>query len=138
MLRFTSSRERRLWGWALVVVVGIYATLGVAQVWAEMLRDRNLLDAGFVVGMVLVVVAILVQGLRARPGGFEIGVALGVVGAYLILFLRLAIPEARSHLIEYSVVALLIHEALLERARPEGGVLRPALLALLATARGAN
>ena len=69
---------------------------------------------------------------KARPGGAEIAVALGVATTYLLVFFRMAIPE-RSHLIEYSVVAVFIYEALIERASHGRRVPLPALLAILAT-----
>ena len=133
MTLFSSNRERRLWVWTLAVVVAIYSTMGLAQTLAGALRDRGLLNAGFFLGMFLVLAAIVIQGLKTRPGGPEIGVALGVAGAYLIVLLRMAIPEERSHLIEYSVVALFIHAALAERASQGRRVPVPALLAVLAT-----
>lgn len=133
MVHFTSDRERRLWLWALAVVVAIYSTLGLAQTLAGALRDHNLISNAFWLGLLLVGAAIVVQGLRKRPGGTEIGVALGVTGAYLIALLRMAVPEERSHLIEYSVVALLVYEALMERARQGRRVPVPALLAIGAT-----
>ena len=45
----------------------------------------------------------------------------------------MSIPTERSHLIEYGVVALFIHEALTERASQGRRVPAPALLAVLAT-----
>ena len=131
---FTSERERCLWIWALVVLAAIYATLGLAQTLAGLLRDEGLISDAFWVGLLLLAAAVVVQGLKRRPGGLEIGVALGVAGAYLIAFLRLTIPEERSHLIEYSVVALLIYEALSERKRQGRRVPMPAVLAVAATA----
>ncbi len=130
---FTSKRERRLWAWTLAVVVAIYSTLGLARTLAGALRDRELIDASFGLGMLLIGAAIVLQAVKMRPGGAEIGVALGVVGAYLIVFLRMTSPEERTHLIEYAVVALLIHEALTERASQGRHVPAPALLAVLAT-----
>ena len=44
---FTSDRERRLWCWALAVVVAIYSTLGLAGTLAEVLRENNLMRAAF-------------------------------------------------------------------------------------------
>ena len=78
--------------------------------------------------------AVVIQGLKRRPDGTEIGVALGVAGAYLIAFLRRAVPEERTHLVEYTIVALIIHEALMERANQGRHVPVPPLLAILATA----
>ncbi|NNF57280.1 MAG: VanZ family protein [Rhodothermaceae bacterium] len=82
--------------------------------------------------MLLIGVAILTQGLRVRPGGREVGVGMGVAVVYFFMFFRMAIPE-RSHLIEYSVVAVLVYEALTERVSQGRRVPVPALLAILAT-----
>lgn len=131
---FVSDRERRLWLWTLAVVVAIYSTLGLARTLAGVLRDQDLQAVFFVLGMLLVMATIVALGLRTRPGGAEIGVVLGVAAAYLMIFLRMAIPEERTHLIEYGVVAAFIHEALKERASHGRHVPVPALLAILATA----
>lgn len=130
---FVSARERRLWAAAVAVVAVLFATLGLARQWADALRSEGLLAAVFWVGFLMILGAIAVQGLRRRPGRLEVGLALGVAGAYLIALLRLAIPEERTHLIEYSVVALLVYEALRERStsRP---VPMPGLLAIAITA----
>lgn len=133
MSLFSSARERRLWLWALVVVAAIYATLSVTPTLARLLRDRDLISNGFWLGMLLLGVGILVLALKVRPGGLEIGVALGVIGAYLIVLMRMTVPEERSHMIEYSIVAALIYEALKERKRNGRHVPKPALLAILIT-----
>lgn len=132
---FTSARERRLWLWTLAAVVAIYSTLGLTRTLAGALRDGGLLEASFVLGMLLVGATILTQGLKTRPGGAEIGVALGIAAVYLLVFVRMAIPvEERTHLIEYGVVAVFIYEALTERVSQGRRVPVPALLAVLATA----
>ena len=132
---FASERERRLWLWTLVVVVAIYSTLGLAGTLADELSDRDLLDSFFVFGFFLVLATIATQALKTRPRGLEIGVALGVAAAYLMVFVRMGIPlEERTHLIEYGVVAVFIHAALTERASQGRRVPVPALLAVLATA----
>ena len=84
--------------------------------------------------MILVGATIVTQGVKARPGGTEIAVALGVTAAYLMVFLRMAVLEERTHLIEYGVLGVFIHEALAERARQGRRVPLPPLLAILATA----
>ena len=134
MSRFASDRERRLWAWTAAVVVAIYSTLGLARTLAGVLREEGLLVAAFGLGMLLVGGTVLVMGLRRRPGGLEIGVALGVATAYYMVLVRMALPEERTHLIEYGVVAVLIHEALKERARGSRHVPAPALLAVVAAA----
>lgn len=136
MTLFASRRERRLWLWVLAVMVAIYATLGLAQRLAETLEERGLLD--FTVGlfllcMLLVGLTILTQGLRVRPGGAEVAVAVGVATAYLLVFTRMTIPTERSHLIEYSIVGVLIYEALTERRRRGRRVPLPPVLAVLIT-----
>ena len=132
MVRFISGRERRLWLWTLAVVVAIYSTLGLAGMVAGALGDDDLAAVFFVLGMLLVGATVVTQGLKARPGGAEIGVALGVAVVYLMVLFRMTIPE-RSHLIEYGVVAVFIYEALGERAAQGRRVPVPAVLAVLAT-----
>lgn len=136
MTLFSSRRERRLWLWVLAVIVAIYATLGLAQQWAAALEERGLLD--FTVGlfllcMLLVGLTILTQGLRVRPGGAEVAVFIGVATAYLLVLTRMTIPTERSHLIEYSIVGVLIHEALTERRGNGRHVPLPPVLAVLIT-----
>lgn len=54
----------------------------------------------------------------------EHNVALGAAFAYLVMFVRMGSPEERTHLIEYGIVAALIHQAFL-------GVLDEAIQAML-------
>ena len=63
----------------------------------------------------LVVISILFA--RRRPGRAEIAVGVGILIVYLMAWLRIGIgtAEERTHLFEYSLVAALVHEALLER-----------------------
>ncbi len=134
MVRFTSDRERRLWLWTLAALVAIYSTLGPARSLAAALRERNLLGVSFAIVVVLLVAVILIQWVKTRPGWAEIGVALGVVLTYLAVLARIETPEERTHLIEYGIVAALIHQALLERVRNGSPVPAPAALTVAATA----
>ncbi len=131
MSLFSSRRERRLWIWTLLVVAAIYSTLGLATAWAGLLQDSGLLSFFFVGAGLLIGSAVVTRGLRVRPGGLEIAVALGVAAVYGLVFVRMALETERSHLIEYGVVALLIYEALTERASQGRRVPAPALLAFL-------
>ena len=131
---FTSVRERRLWLWALAVVVAIYSTLGLAGSLAEVLREHNLLPAAVLSLMLLTVVAIVGSGLRRRPGRREIWVALGVTAVYAMAVVRMGgSMEERTHLFEYGIVAVLIYQALSERARNGRRVPVPAVLAVVMT-----
>lgn len=91
-----------------------------------------LISNGFWLGLWLIGLAITVLGLRMRPSLAEVGVAMGVAAVYLLLFLRMNLPEERSHIIEYTIVALLIYEALNERKSQGRPVRFPALYAILA------
>ncbi len=132
---FTSDRERRLWFWALAVVVVIYSTLGLAGTLAEVLRERDLLGTSWFVGFLLVMAAIVGSGLKRRPGRREVWVALGVTAVYGMAVARLGFsPEERTHLFEYGIVAVLIYQALSERSQNGRRVRAPAALALVVTA----
>lgn len=133
MSLFTTYRERRLWLWTFAIVVAIYSTLGLTGTLAGFLRKHGLMEASFIFGAFLIVATIVAQGLKARPGGTEIAVALGIAAAYLMVFVRMSITEERTHLIEYGLVGAFIHEALTERASQDRHVPMPALLAILAT-----
>ena len=51
-----------------------------------------------------------------------------------MVFVRIEIPMERTHIIEYGVVAVFIHQALMERVSQGGRVPVPAILAILAIA----
>ncbi len=70
--------------------MAIFSTLGLAPKLADVLRDRELLDAVFGLGMLLVVVTVVVLALKARPGGVKIGVMLGIAAAMATVALRRA------------------------------------------------
>lgn len=133
MSAFSSHRERYLWACTLAVVVAIYATLGLARRLADALNGSGVGEGLFILACLLVLAAVVTQALTRRPNGMEIGVALGVAAAYVLVFARMAVPTERSHLVEYGVVALLVHEALRERLRKGRRVPVPALVAVLAT-----
>lgn len=134
MGRFTSAREQRLWLWALAAVVAIYSTLGLARTLADELVERQLIDTAFFWAFLAILAAIVLVGLRVRPSGAELGVWVGVAAVYALVLLRIVLPEERSHVVEYGVVAIIVHEALVER-RANGGPLPvgPAPLALAIT-----
>ncbi|WP_428276748.1 VanZ family protein [Candidatus Palauibacter sp.] len=134
--RFSSNRERRLWLWALAVVVAIYTMADLVRTLADALRESGLIELTptmFSAGMLLIGVMILVQGLRERSRGVEVGFALGVAAIAVIGFARGIAAAERSHLIEYAVLALIIHEALVERKARGWRVPVPAVLAITVT-----
>ena len=130
---FSSARERRLWAWTFAVLVAIFSSLGLARTLADVLHNSGLDASLFLLGCFLVLATVVTEGLKTRPGGTEIGVALGVAAAYIMIFVRMASPVERSHLVEYGVVAVFIYEALLERASQGRRVSTPAFFAIMAT-----
>ncbi len=131
---FSTDRERRLWFGALAVTMAIYSTLGPARTLVDALRERNLLRVAFVLVVLLVLAAVVIQWLRRRPDWREIGVGLAVALAYGFVLLRIENPAERTHLFEYGIVAALVYQALLERVRHGRQVLWPAALTVAMTA----
>lgn len=127
--RFTSAYEKRLWLCAMAVFAAIYATLFVGTPLANRLIDQDVQAVFFVSGMLLVAASVIFHGLRTKPGKLELSILIGIIAVYSMLILRLGAPE-RSHLIEYSVLAIFIHKALVERSIRKKLILKPAILAL--------
>lgn len=132
MSLFTSSREKKLWLWVLVVIAAIFSTLFIGQPLFKLLANQNLQAAYFLLGMALVGATIIVHGLKTKSSKFEISLWLGLAGVYTMLFLRLGLPE-RSHLMEYSVLAVFIHKAISERINQGKRIPFPAFLSFLIT-----
>ena len=132
MIQFTSKREKRLWIWVLVIIIGIYSLIFIGKPLSGYLRDRAMLSNAFWIAIYLTLATVLWNGWKRKIGRWEIGVWLGVVAVYLLVLLRMAVPEERSHLIEYGVLAIFMHEALKERNRQGKSVKRPGLIAFLA------
>ena len=116
-----SKNERRLWIALAAVVAAIYSTLGLQRALAAALRDSGLLAPLFILSFAAVIAAIPLIALRLRLGGFQVGVVLGIVIAYLMVFVRMGISEERTHLIEYGVVGALSFAAFNERSGRAGG-----------------
>lgn len=131
MSLFSSDRERRLWSWVLIVVAAIWSTLGLAGTLVERLGARDQLDTAFVISFVVVLAAIAAGALQRRPGRRETWVALGIAAVYGMVVIRMGIPpQERTHLFEYGLVAVLIHQALCERRRSGRRVPVPAAAAV--------
>jgi hypothetical protein len=129
---FISSKEKRLWLYALIVLIAIFSTLALGRPLQKMLRDQNIQAVFFVLGMMLTGVTIIVHGLKVLPSKTEMAIWFGLAAVYIMFVFRLGAPE-RSHLMEYSVLAIFIHKALIERLSRKNQVLIPALLAFVTT-----
>ncbi len=129
---FHSKKEKYLWYLALLVVVVIFSSLFLGLPLLDLLDNQNIQAALFVAGMLLIAILIVYDGLRNNASHQLYGIYLGLFAVYLMLFLRLGLAE-RSHLIEYSVLALFIFRALSERFKNKATSLKPAVAAILIT-----
>ena len=111
---FKSNREKYLWCAVFLVCLAIFSTLFISSVIPSFFLDEDIQATVFGLGMLLICVFILGYGILKKTNQLEWIILLGIGTVYLLLFLRLGLPE-RSHLMEYSVLALLIHAALEER-----------------------
>lgn len=133
MALFATVRERRLWLWAVALASSIYLTLGLTGTLAQRTAEGDPLDVFlFFLVMGLLAMTVLAYGLKIRPRGTEVGVLLGIVLVFFMMFARMTLAE-RTHLIEYSVLAIFVREALHERRSGGRRIPSPGLLAILVT-----
>ncbi|MCP4974988.1 MAG: VanZ family protein [Maribacter sp.] len=127
---FTSKREKQLWLWAFVVFFGIFSTLFFGQPLAKLFSSQDVRAVIFVIVMLLVGTTILIHAIKTKPSKMELTILVGIIAVYTMFILRLGMPE-RSHLMEYSVLAIFIHKAILERKNQGKHISMPALIALV-------
>ncbi len=127
---WTSIKEKQYWFWALLIYITILSTLLIGQPLAIELQDQNVQAIFFLLGMVLVATAVIIHGLVNRPAKIEYAIIFGIIAVYIMFFFRLGAPE-RSHLIEYSVLAVLLHRAFMDHFKRTEKLIKPAFLALL-------
>ena len=114
---FTSRREKRLWLATLLIISAIYSTAVLARPISQFLREKQLLTPLYIFCLLLICLAILTQGFFRRPGKLDIGLAMGIIAVYLLVGIRMEIPEERTHLAEYSILAIFVYAAIKERMR---------------------
>ncbi|NND34497.1 MAG: VanZ family protein [Saprospiraceae bacterium] len=129
---FRTHKEKQLWFYVIIILVGIFSVLAIGRPLQEMLRDQNTQAVFFLIGMLLTAATIVIHGLKVRPGKVEWVIWLGLAAVYTMFIFRLGAPE-RSHVIEYSVLAVFILSALIERQGEKGKYLRPGLIAFVLT-----
>ena len=130
-VQITSKRERILWVFLCLSLAGLYGSIGFVQPISELL-DPQTIGLLFWIGLIMVLLSIVTQGFKIKPKGLEIWIGVGMIAVYIILGVRMFVPE-RSHLIEYSIVALIFYEIFRER-KSNGILLRsPVLAAILCT-----
>ncbi|MEP3836650.1 MAG: VanZ family protein [Algibacter sp.] len=129
---FKSSREKHLWFWALVVLIGIFTTLFIGKPLAQFFGNQNVQIIVFLIGILLTGIAIIINAIKIKPSKIELSLWFGIVAVYIMVFLRLGLPE-RSHLFEYSILTIIIHKALIERKNQGVQIHKPALISFIIT-----
>ena len=127
MNTFTSNKERQLWILVGVVLMAIALTLFLSGRIINFLGNQDIQAMIFVFGMILTAMALIFNAFRSKASVRQLAVWIGIAAVYVMLFLRLGLAE-RSHLMEYSILAMLIHQALLERRQNGKKVFNPAVL----------
>lgn len=131
---FTSTRERRLWAWALTLLAAIYLAAFLAGSLVEAFGSQGLIGVFFAVGVGLAVAAVVGIALDRRPRTM-LWVAIGVAASYVMIPVRSGVSALeRTHLFEYGLLAVLLYEALVERRRNKATVRWPALGAVVVAA----
>ncbi len=133
MFRFTSPRERRLWTLVLALVIALAASAVFAGRLVRMLGEHDLLEVAFAAGFLTVIASVIGLSLHTRPRASDVWIAIGAIAVFAMIVVRLGIgPIERTHLFEYGLLAVVLHEALEERSKTRP-VPSPAVLAMLLT-----
>ena len=115
MARFRTSRERRLWLLAAILVLFVYGSAYFVQFLLDALRARGALEATIWGAFGLAAAAGLGAVAHARPGRWEIALLAAAAGVYLLWLRQLHIIQERIHLIQYGALGGLAYAALRER-----------------------
>lgn len=116
MLRFYSPIEKRLWLCTALVLGAILTSLFLDRRVQRLILEQQLQAYLFVLGLALTGIATLWYGLKSKESNMFWLVGIGLAAVYSMFLFRLGAAE-RSHMIEYSVLALLLHAVLAERSR---------------------
>lgn len=111
---FTSIKEKTLWSFSLTIFIAIFSGLIIGNPLLEILNDQHIRAGVFLLGMILTGICILLYGIITKPKIIQLILVLAIITVYILFFLRLGLPE-RTHLIEYGLLSLSIHQALSER-----------------------
>lgn len=132
-IKFTSPRERKLWSWAFVVFIAIYATLFLGGQLIDFMVDRRILEQSTFYLFLVLVLAFVFSGLKRSGKRVTYWLYAGVIAVYGMALLRMGLTTAeRSHMFEYGLLSLLIYEALIERRLNGVNVKMPVLTSIIA------
>lgn len=130
---FSSEREKRLWLWALIVLMAIYSSLAFAGALVDQLTSLNMLAPAFFTGFIIVLLTIIIIALFEGAAWTSIVYYQALLAVVLIVVVRMGIPPVeRTHLFEYGLLAFLLYKAFAERYAGYAP-LRAAIIAVLIT-----
>ena len=111
---FKSKNEKLYWIGCLAVLLTILTSLFLPHSAQLYFLSQDVQAILFVSGMFLVTVSVLRYGTRNTKDHLKTALILCGTTILLMVIFRLGAPE-RSHLMEYTILTLLIHLALTER-----------------------
>jgi len=115
---FLTETEQKYWFATLVVLLGIYSTLGLAGQFASFFIERALFDLLFILGFLLTGLVVIGFGVRKKSSLTEWLLYLTMFVIVIMIFTRSGVSLAeRTHLFEYGLVGVLIFKALQERGK---------------------
>ncbi len=130
-MSFSSRKEKGFWISAVIVVLLIFSTMFYAPILRNWVSEYHMLQGLFVVAFFMVVIMLVLYAIWSKPSIRQLAVGIGIAAVALLFLMRLHLPEERTHLMEYSVLALLIHSAFNERKNNGKLGASPLLLAFL-------
>lgn len=130
MAFFKSTKEKRHWLYVLIVWATILSSLIFGYPLLKLLGNQNMQALIFIICMALIGVTIILHAFRRKSDKNDTVTVLGIVAVLLMLFLRLGLAE-RTHLMEYAILTVFIHRAMLERYKNEYKGFRIAVMALV-------
>ena len=115
----------------MAVLIAIYTTLFFGGRLIDYMIEKRLIEQSTFYLFLLLLSAFIVSGWKATTRRVEYWIYAGLTAVYGMALLRLDISVAeRSHMFEYGLLAILIHQALIERRQNGAKVKLPALMAI--------
>lgn len=132
-INFTSEKERKLWIWALLVFIAIYATLFLGGQLIDFMVERRIIEQSTFYLFLVLILAFIFSGLKNSGKRLEYWIYAGVIAVYGMALLRMDLTTTeRSHMFEYGLLSILIYEALIERRLNGVNVKFPVLTSIMA------
>jgi glycopeptide antibiotics resistance protein len=127
---FKSFKEQKYWLGAVLISLTILSTLFIGQPLLHYFENQNLRAAVFFTVLIFIGVALIIHSILNKESSQVIAALIGLFAVYTMFFLRLGMPE-RSHLIEFTILTIFVHRALLERYQEKSEIIKSTILAFL-------